>query len=813
MKISLSWLRQYIDLPEPAEEIGDLLTMSGLEVEGLEEFETVKGGLAGLVIGKVVDCNPHPNADKLKSTSVDIGTGQLLKVVCGAPNVAAGQKVVVAPVGTTIFPTEGDPFKIKKAKIRGEVSEGMICAEDEIGLGTGHEGIMVLETDLPLGTAAADYFEIETDHVFEIGLTPNRADAASHLGTARDLKALLERPITLPALDAFKIDQSGAPIEVIVENAEACPRYSGIYFKEVTVGPSPTWLQNRLLSVGLSPINNIVDITNFVMHELGQPMHAFDADQIAGGKIIVKSLDEGSSFITLDEKSRKLKSYDLMICDGDSNGLCIAGVFGGVSSGVTEKTKNVFLESAYFSPEYIRKTAQHHGLKTDASFRYERGTDPLMTVKAVKRAAILIRKITGATIASDIVDVYPKQIEAWPVAVTFKQINRLIGQSIPKDQVKKILNLLDIEVKDESPDGFIAIVPPYRVDVKREADVIEEILRIYGYNNITLDPSLHSDYLAEFPQNDSNRSRFGLGKLLASVGFSEIYTNSLTKPGYVEATSSLLHSEENVVILNKLSEDLGVLRQELLFSGLEVIAYNVNHKQTNLKLFEVGKTYRYNSGAGTEVTDQYTEQDRLALYMSGLTENDTWVRSGEPSGFHDIYGAVDRILKKFKIDTYQSNSLSNALFSYGLSLESENSTIAQLGEVQNKVCKLAGVRQKVFYADIDWEFLLKQSKDNILYQEVSKYPEVRRDLSLVVDDAISYQTIEQIALQTERRLLKRINVFDVYRGEKIDQKKKAYALSFILQDQKATLTDKAIDRCMNRLMQSFEKELNATIRK
>ena len=813
MKISLSWLRQYIDLPEPAEQIGDLLTMCGLEVEGLEEFETVRGGLAGLVIGKVVACKPHPNADKLKSTSVDIGSGQLLEIVCGAPNVAVEQKVVVAPVGTTIFPAAGDPFKIKKAKIRGEVSEGMICAEDEIGLGTDHQGIMVLETDLPLGTPAARYFEIETDRVFEIGLTPNRADAASHLGTARDLKALLERPITLPDLDGFKIDQSGEPIKVIVENTEACPRYSGINFKDVMVGPSPTWLQNRLKSIGLSPINNIVDITNFVMHELGQPMHAFDADQIAGDQIIVKTQDEGSSFVTLDEKSRKLKSHDLMICDGDSNGLCIAGVFGGISSGVTEKTKNVFLESAYFSPEYIRKTAQHHGLKTDASFRYERGTDPLMTVNAVKRTAILIKEIAGGTIASDIIDVYPNKIEAWPVAVTFKQINRLIGQSIPKDQVKKILNLLDIEVKDETSDGFIAIVPPYRVDVKREADIIEEILRIYGYNNITLDPSLHSDYLAEFPQNDTNRARFGLGKLLASMGFSEIYTNSLTKPGYVEATSPLLNSEQNVIILNKLSEDLGVLRQELLFSGLEVVAYNINHKQSNLKLFELGKTYRYNSKANVDATEQYEEQTRLALYMSGQTDHDSWIKPGESTNFHHMYAVVDNILRKFKIDSHQSKPLSNALFSYGLSLQSENTAIAQLGEVQSKVCKLAGVRQKVFYADIDWEFLLKQSKDNILYQEVSKYPEVRRDLSLVIDDDISYQTIERIALQTERRLLKRINVFDVYRGEKIDKKKKAYALSFILQDQKGTLTDKAIDKCMSRLILSFEKELNATIRK
>ncbi|MEJ2004776.1 MAG: phenylalanine--tRNA ligase subunit beta, partial [Cyclobacteriaceae bacterium] len=590
MKISLNWLKEYISLDEAPEKIAQRLTDTGLEVEGLEKIETIKGGLEGLVIGEVLTCEPHENADRLKVTTVDIGEDEPSQIVCGAPNVEEGQKVVVATVGTTLYPADGSSFKIKKAKIRGVRSMGMICAEDEIGVGESHDGIMVLDTGLPNGTPASDFFDISDDYQIEIGLTPNRADAASHIGVARDLKAVLHHEIKRPDVNKFNDAKGKRPIEVIVENTDACPRYSGLTLENITVGPSPEWLQNRLRSIGLSPINNVVDVTNFVLHETGQPMHAFDADKIANSTVIIKTLPSGSKFTTLDEKERKLNADDLMICNGNGEGMCIAGVFGGIHSGVTDNTTRVFLESAYFSPDYIRRTAQFHKLKTDASFRYERGTDPEMTVYALKRAALLLQEIAGAEISSELIDLYPQKIEPIAIEVTYAHIDRLIGIPVPRPTVETILTHLDIKLKDQTDDGFTAIVPAYRVDVTREADIIEEILRIYGFNNVELPKHLSSDYLAEFSETSPDKLQRTVTELLVSNGFYEVITNSLTKPDYAEE-ASFLDASSSVPILNKLSEDLGVMRQSLLFSILEVAQYNISHKQTELRIFEFGREY------------------------------------------------------------------------------------------------------------------------------------------------------------------------------------------------------------------------------
>ena len=810
MKISTNWLKEYIELTEPVNEIADLLTMSGLEVEGLAQVEEVPGGLAGLVIGEIKECTKHPEADKLSLTKVDIGLEDLVPIVCGAPNVAEGQKVVVATVGSTLYPVGGEPFKIKKAKLRGEVSEGMICAEDEIGIGNDHSGILVLDTHLEPGSPANDHFKTSTDQVIEIGLTPNRSDAISHIGVARDLKALLGRPIKWPPLEDPAPDEPKAPIEVQVDDFEACPRYSGLSFRNIKVAKSPKWLQNRLKSIGLAPINNIVDITNFVMHEMGQPMHAFDADAIAGNKVVVKTVPEGTPFVTLDEKERKLQNFDLMICDGEDNGMCIAGVFGGIKSGVTEKTSNIFLESACFSADFVRRTAQYHGLKTDASFRFERGTDPNLTVSALKRAAQLIKELTGASIHGEIIDLYPTKITPCQVAVKFKNIDRLIGQVIPRKKVIEILKDLDFDITGEDESGFLAHVPTYRTEVTREADVIEEILRIYGYNNIELSDHYGSGYLADFPEVDPDRTRFGLAKMLAAQGFFEIYTNSLTKPEYT-AENGAFEVIQNVEILNKLSEDLGVLRQTLLFTGLESVAHNINHRQFNLKLFEFGKTYHKVDGKA-EGLGKYRENKYLSLFLTGNNQEDSWMGQTRPIEFHDLSAVIRKILDKFNLSAYNSNVINNEVFEYGLSITISDNSLAQFGKLTPKVCAQADIKQPVFYAEIDWEELLKLPKDEIVYSEVAKYPEVRRDLSLVLDKRVTFSEVEALARSTERQILRRINVFDVYEGDKIGEDKKAYALSFILQDKNRTLTDKIIDKCMSRLMQSFEQNLGAFIR-
>ena len=803
MKISINRLKDFIVLDQSSEEIASLLTGSGLEVEGIELFESIKGGLEGVVIGEVLTCESHPNADKLSITTVDIGS-EIVPIVCGAPNVAAGQKVVVATEGCTLYPGTGEPFQIKKAKIRGEVSQGMICAEDEIGLGESHAGIMVLDTDLPNGTPASEYFKVEKGDVLEIGLTPNRADAASHLGVARDLKALLNREVCLPSVEDFKVDNTSLTIPVSIENPNDCPRYAGLTISNLKVGPSPAWLQNYLKALDLEPINNIVDITNFILHDLGQPLHAFDADYISGGEINVRKLDKGTPFVTLDDKERKLSGEELMICDAEK-GLCIAGVFGGKGSGVSDQTTKIFLESAYFSPDIIRKGSQYHGLKTDASFRFERGTDPNMPIYALKRAALLIKELAGGEITSEVVDLYPNPIADFEIAVLYKHIDRLIGKHIPKETVKSILNGLDIQVVNESEEGFTAIVKPYRVDVTREADVIEEVLRIYGFENVALSENLNADFLAEHPSKDLNKLQYRLSEVLSGLGYFEIITNSLTKPIYVEK-SAHLQSENNVVILNKLSEDLGVMRQSLLFSGLEVLSHNINRRQKDLKLFEFGSVY-FKEG------ESYREEKRLSIFLTGEKTAESWLEPSKEVQFPDLYAVVELILEKLNIDNTTVEIVHESPFDYALQINLGAKVLATVGLLDGSITRLAEVKQSVLFAELNWDLLAKKSKGLKKYGEISKFPEVRRDLSLVIDKKITFDEIKKVALKAGGKLLQKIGVFDVYQGDKIDASKKAYALSFYLQDTENTLTDKIIDKTMSRLIQGFENEVGAFIRK
>lgn len=803
MTISYNWLKDYIEITESPEAIGEVLTSTGLEVETIDSFETVKGGLRGLVVGEVLTCVRHPNADKLSLTTVDIGNGNTLKIVCGAPNVAAGQKVVVAVPGATIYPVHGEPFTIRKAKIRGEHSEGMICAEDEIGLGTSHDGIMVLDPAARPGTPASEYFRISTDHTIEIGLTPNRADAASHIGVARDIRASKKRTLRLPDISAFSVDNQSLTIPVEVENKDACPRYSAITISGIAVKESPDWLKNRLLSIGLSPINNIVDITNFVCHELGQPLHAFDAAEIDGGKVVVKTMAFGSKFITLDGRERTLLDSDLMICNA-REGMCIAGVFGGIRSGIATKTKNLFLESAFFSPDFIRKTAQHHQLKTDASFRFERGTDPEMTVFALKRAALLIREIAGGEISSDVIDIYPVKIQPRQVVMRDKNVDRLIGKAIPRDEIFSILQSLDIEILSSDDHQYTVSIPPYRVDVVQEADVVEEILRIYGFNKIELTESASADFLASFPERDINRFKQNIGELLAGNGYYEIWTNSLTNQSY-QQRFGLTFPGDPVEILNKLSEEQGILRQTMLFTGLEVCAYNLNRRQRDLKLFEFGKVY-YSKD------DKYHEEERLALYLTGLLETENWHRETKSVSFFDLAQQVSHIITRTGAQTEQA-VITDPLFEYGVSLKTDGNQIAKLGKVKNAVLREFGIKQELFYAELETALLFRNANPKFVIKDVPKFPEVRRDVSLVLDRRVTFEEIENLVRSTEKRLIRSIILFDVYQGEKIPKDKKAYAMGFTLLDEDKTLTDQEIEKTMNRLMAAFEQKLGAIIRK
>lgn len=804
MTISYNWLKDYITIPETPEQIGDLLTATGLEVESIEPYETVRGGLKGLVVGEVLTCTKHPNADKLSLTTVDVGNQQVLHIVCGASNVAAGQKVVVALPGTTIYPVAGEPFTIRKAKIRGEQSEGMICAEDEIGLGDSHEGIIVLDASVPAGTPASDHFGIDSDQVIEIGLTPNRADAASHIGVARDIRAVKGRDLRMPDVSGFNVDNRTLQIPVEVENADACPRYSSLTVSGISVGESPRWIKERLKAIGLTPINNIVDITNYVCHELGQPLHAFDADAITGGKVVVKTMPEGSKFVTLDGKERSLLGSDLMICNAEG-GMCIAGVFGGMKSGITPTTRNIFLESACFAPDYVRKTSQHHQLKTDASFRFERGTDPDITVFALQRAALLIRQLAGGQISSEISDHYPVPIGAREIVVKDKNVNRLIGKTIPRERIFSILNGLDIKVTQVASGEYTAMVPPYRVDVTQEADVVEEILRIYGFNNIELADYARTDFLAAFPERDTNSSQGRIGELLAGNGYYEIWTNSLTNPLY-QKKFGLTFPGETVEVLNKLSEEQGVLRQTMLFTGLEVCAYNLNRRQRDLKLFEFGKIY-------FRKDTSYQEEERLALYLTGHLETENWQRQTRAVTFFDLAQQVSHIVARAGAAPIEQTVIDDQLFDYGISVSLGGKAFAKVGKIKSAMLKEFGIRQDLFYAELETALLFQNSNPKFVIKDVPKFPEVRRDVSLVLDRRVTFDEIESLVRATEKRLIRSIVLFDVYQGDKIPKDKKAYAMGFTLLDEDKTLTDQEIEKTMNRLMAAFEQKLGAIIRK
>ena len=823
MEISYNWLNEYIDLPETPEEVGKRLTATGLEVEAIEKINAVPGGLEGVVIGEVLTATKHPDADKLSLTTVDVGAAEPVSIVCGAPNVAAGQKVVVALVGTTLYPagsagSPAEPFQIKKAKIRGVSSEGMICAEDEIGLGTSHDGIMVLETDLANGTPAARYFNLEADYRISIGLTPNRIDAASHMGVARDLSAATEWEMHEQSskIDSFSIDNEDLTIPVRVEAPDACPLYLGVTISNLTVAESPDWLKRRLVAIGLKPINNIVDITNYVCHDIGQPLHAFDADKVAGNEVIVKTLPEGTPFVTLDGVARKLTATDLMICDAEKP-MCIAGVFGGQYSGVTAQTTRIFLEAAYFSPSSIRQTAQHHGLKTDASFRYERGTAPTSPIWGLMRAAVLLREIAGGVISSDVVrvesDAYAGIADFRWVPMRYRNIDRLIGMQLDRQLMHDILDRLGIiseAAPDDSDADFTALVPPYRVDVTREADVIEEILRIYGLDNVPLSPVLAAESLSEFPKVDPNQWQSRVGEALAANGFHEILTLSLTRPAYNDAIRPTL-SGADVSLLNPLSEELSVMRQTLLFSALETLVYNANRRQRDLKTFEIGKVYA--KTVRDDGSTKYTEQPRMSLAIMGGQQAESWRQKARPVEYHDIATAVQRVLDLFRIKSYDTQPADTTLFQYGLTYIVNKKPLVSLGLVQPKLTRLVDLKQPVFYADFDWSALLKLAGGKIRYQEVPRFPEVRRDLSVVVDQGISFAQMSQLASQTERKLLRSLNVFDTYEGENLGAGKKSYSVSFLLQDPTQTLTDAAIDKTMQRLMTAFERELDAVIRK
>ena len=799
MKISYKWLKQYIQTEKTPEQISLILTDIGLEVESLEKVQAIPGGLEGLLIGLVKECSQHPNADRLKVTKVDVGNAEDIQIVCGANNVAAGQKVVVAPVNAMVHPVSGEPFKINKSKIRGEVSEGMICAEDEIGLGIAHEGIMILSDDAVIGAKAKDYFKLEDDYLFEIGLTPNRADAASHLGVARDLAAYLKLTLTMPDVSGFISDTHDLPIPVIVEDEVACPRYSSITISGITVQESPEWLKEKLNIIGVRPINNVVDVSNYVLHDLGQPLHAFNADAITGGKVVVKKCAEGTLFTTLDGVERKLSAEDLMICNAEEP-MCIAGVFGGASSGVNEQTKNIFLESAWFNSVSVRKTSKRYGLKTDASFRFERGTDPEMTVFALKRAALLITEVAGGHVSSAVSDFYPVPVAPFKVNLAYKNADRLIGKAIPHEEIKSILTGLGIHISGETEIGLSLEVPSYKVDVTREADIIEEILRIYGYNNIEIPTQIRAslNYAAK-PDREVVQNL--AADLLTANGFNEILSNSLTKSAYSS------DPEHAVKILNPLSTDLDVMRQSLLFSGLEAISYNQNRRNADLKLYEFGRIYSLGS-------ESFKENQRLSIFITGNIESVNWNVPEQKSSFYNLKSAVDALIARLNIKGLVPVDSEAENLNSGLSYRKGEKSVVDFGRVSKAALKKLDISTEVFYADFDWDLVLKAIRNNkIAYAEVSKFPAVRRDLSMLLNKEITFNKLKSIAQKTEKNLLKEVNVFDVYEGDKLPVGKKSYALSFILQDEEKTLTDKQIDGIMQKLILNFEKEAGAVIRK
>ncbi|RMB60499.1 phenylalanine--tRNA ligase subunit beta [Dokdonia sinensis] len=808
MKISYNWLKQFINLDWDAEKTGELLTDLGLEVEGISQYQSVKGGLEGIVIGHVLTCEQHPNADRLNVTTVDIGADAPVQIVCGAPNVGAGQKVPVATIGTTLYTAEGEAWIIKKGKIRGEESHGMICAEDELGLGKSHDGIMILDESLVAGTPAIDVFDVENDTVFEIGLTPNRADAMSHWGTARDLKAgLAQQDITTelitPSTSSFNIENRLHKVDVQVIDSEKAPRYAGVTISGLKVADSPAWLQHRLKAIGLSPINNIVDVTNYVLHELGQPLHAFDLTKITGNKIEVKTLEAGTKFTTLDGVVRELHEEDLMICDAEKP-MCIAGVFGGIDSGVSASTHSIFLESAYFEPVTVRKTAKRHGLNTDASFRFERGIDPNITDYALMRAALLIQEVAGGEITSEIVDIYPKKIEDQQVFLNFENATKLIGEELPRETIKSILSSLDIKINNVTESGLGMTIPAYRNDVTREADVIEEILRVYGYNNINFGTKLNAT-VANVSKFEDHKVQDVVANQLVGQGFYEIMANSLTTPAYA-SLSEMLKEEHHVTMLNPLGRELSVMRQSLLFSGLEAIAYNSNRRNSDLKFFEFGKTYH-------QYENNRQEDKHLSVFVTGERTNESWTTTGGTTDFFYLKGIVNATLERLGITRVRSGSVKNDIFAEATSLQLGKTTLVTFGIVKKSVLKHFDITQDVYYADFNWDNILEMaSRNKIKFQPIPKYPEVRRDFALLLDEKVQFEDIRALAKQTEKQLLKDVNLFDVYQGKNLPDGKKSYAVSFMLQDENKTLTDKNIDKVMHKLQLRFEKELGATLR-
>jgi phenylalanyl-tRNA synthetase beta chain len=815
MNISYRWLKEYIKIDNTAEEVAAFLTQIGLEVGSMEEVETVKGGLRGLVIGEVLTCEQHPDSDHLSKTTVNVGS-EVLPIVCGAPNVAAGQKVVVATVGTTLYDGDNE-FKIKKSKIRGEVSEGMICAEDEIGLGTSHDGIMVLDPSAVPGTPASEYFKIESDYVLEVDLTPNRIDSASHIGIARDLAAYLKakQPVsyTRPSVDGFKVDNHNLQIPVEVLNTAACPCYSGVTISNVTVKESPEWLKNKLKLIGVRPINNIVDVTNFVLFETGQPLHAFDAAEIKGNKVVVRTADAGSKFVTLDGLEREMHPDDLLICN-ESEGMCIAGVFGGLHSGVKDSTTNVFLESAWFDSVYIRKTARRHTLSTDASFRFERGTDPNGTIYALKRAALLIKEVAGGEISSEIVDVYPNPVADFKVDVYYTNIKRLIGADLGKEKIKQLLDALEIKIESETENGLSLLVPPYRVDVKRECDVIEELLRIYGYNNIAIPTQVNASLQYSVKPNPT-KLRNLVAEMLTAQGFNEIWSNSLTKASYYD-NNEVFTAENTVKLFNPLSNDLGVMRQTLLYGGLETIAYNANRKNPDLRLYEFGNCYFYNGSALKEnPLRNYREEEHLALFISGEKEAANWSGAAAPTSFFTLKSYVENVLKRFGFNpiNLKTEGFSNAAISEGIQYLINSKKLVEFGIVSGKTLKAFGVENPVYYADFSMDVLFVELKNNkVLFAELPKYPEVRRDLALLLDKSVQFNQLRDLAYRSERKLLQSVDLFDVYEGKGVPEGKKSYAVSYILRDDEKTLNDKQIEKIMQKFVSTYERELDAKLR-
>lgn len=818
MNISFKWLKEYLHSDLTAEEATTILTDIGLEIEGFEKVESIKGGLAGVVVGEVLTCTNHPDSDHLHLTTVDVGTGEPLQIVCGASNCRQGLKVMVATIGTTLHPIDSEEeFKIKKSKIRGVESFGMLCAEDELGIGRDHAGIMELRTDAVVGTPAKEYLGLEEDYLLEIGLTPNRVDAASHYGVARDLAAYLRaagRPVELtrPAVDAWKVDNNSFATEVVVEDTEGAPRYAGVNISGVTVAPSPEWLQNYLRVIGINPKNNVVDVTNFVLHELCQPLHSFDADKIEGNKIVVRTCPEGTKFTTLDGTERTLSEADLMICDA-SKPMCIAGVFGGADSGVTDSTRNVFLESAYFNPVRVRKSAKRHGLNTDSSFRFERGIDPCNTVYALKRAALLIKELAGSEITSEIVDICSDTFEPFRFDITFKQINSLIGKEIPEHTVREILAALEVTIEAENEGTLSVAVPRYRVDVQRPADLIEDILRIYGYNNVEI-PERMSSSLSYVQKPDKERLTNMASDMLSSMGFTETMSNSLTKGAYYEDLKAY-PAENCVKIMNPLSADLGVMRQTLLFNMMEAVQLNTNHRQADLKLYEFGNCYYYNASRKEEGgLAPYTERGRLAIMVTGQQQAQSWNVKGAQSDYFFLKSVAEKLLRRFGVDIYslQCRGCESDLYDEAVSF-GQGKELFTIGAVSSKIRKMFDIKADVYFLELEWDTLLRNTKKHkVQASELPKFPEVKRDLALLVDAGVTFEELRKMAFGVEKKLLKSVSLFDVYQGDKLPAGKKSYALSFILRDAERTLDDKTIDRIMNNLIKQYTDKAGAQIR-